>query len=398
MEKYYSITNVTASYKSLNNSTSDSFRSLVEYDSKLDSSHSRHDTIDSSSVGSEHTLIVNSLDVKNNSEKNHFGRQVSLGFDINVDDTENSLQQAIDTVLPAVKQRDSVEGVHRRHSKMSMRSRKESTDSDILILKSCPNETEASESDITVMSNPSQSSIAVISTNSQERALVSRNLFFGQSDEGLECVQDNGDRPGMKTIVESSPAGSLTSSTLSSMVSSVYEKSIYDNKNQGITSEQEASLCTQNHGTAHDEETESGINRISSTGSYMSNGISSFDSNIHRISSNSSQIDTFGLVYSQNKIMTDITRTDSANSFQKSGSSNSLSTNSSYQTSFGDKSCDNELTASAYLASISFDYEDFSHIDHRLKLHLVMKLLSNNEDLHLLLKVTHLFSSLFRLE
>ena len=146
-----------------------------------------------------------------------------------------------------------------------------STGSDIIVLKQ-----QASQegSDITLLSNPSQSSIAVIDQEpclggipENDHLLLdghSQPVTFTIAGEALPSA-DSGSRANRQRLMESSmsdadhsPMGSLTYKTLNSMVSSMYEKS----------------LTSDNASTSSNDsprkEKGSGLHRVSSNDSFLS--------------------------------------------------------------------------------------------------------------------------------
>ena len=144
-----------------------------------------------------------------------------------------------------------------------------STGSDIVVLK---RQISQGESDITLLSNPSQSSIAVIEQESifpgqPENNLMDKNVnpvTFTMAGEALKGNTSVGSGQ-LQTVMESStcdadlsPMGSLTNKTLNSMVSSMYEKSLApDNVS---TSSQDSS----------NKEKSLGLHRVSSNDSFLS--------------------------------------------------------------------------------------------------------------------------------
>lgn len=117
-------------------------------------------------------------------------------------------------------------------------SRKESTDSDILVLSRNPSMI-STESELTLLTNPSQRSFSVIDSDDCEQRVSSAHGSMVSSDHGDLPTSAVADQPGQhpdntaislssNSATELSPCGSLTNKTLNSMIESVYEKSMFE--------------------------------------------------------------------------------------------------------------------------------------------------------------------------
>ena len=252
------------------NSASDSRRTTLGPDSTvykstvtntLNSTDASFDVLDSNKTqGSSDSEVVSNSGKANSL----IGSQLLKGMTA-MDNNKPSIESASRNLFNSgqSQKRKSAESAPLRNRQDSTCS----TGSDIIVLKQ-----QASQegSDITLLSNLSQSSIAVID---QEPCLGgipendhlplnrhSQPVTFTIAGEALPSTRDNGQRLTDSTLSDAdySPMGSLTCKTLNSMVSSMYEKSLHSDN---------ASTSSNN---SPRKEKGSGLHRVSSNDSFLS--------------------------------------------------------------------------------------------------------------------------------
>ncbi|XP_064643922.1 serine/threonine-protein kinase 11-interacting protein-like isoform X2 [Lineus longissimus] len=227
----------------------------------------------------------------------------------------------------------------------------------------CRNRIDSEESDITVISNPSQSSIAVLTNPSQNldingtltepynsgiQKAMTMSPVSGRSlsmDAGADLMKNFGDeRKADKSGDEidgdvRTPHGSLTTRAVSSMIDSVYEFS--KRSTPDAVSNRSGQASDNVSRTSGDENT---------YGAALPSG---FPRDYMSINSNHNPASLDG---------------------------------SSFTSYIAGDSTDSSLTKQVAAGTIVYNYEDYSQIDHRLKLWLTMNLFEDNEECHALLR------------
>ena len=230
------------------------------------------------------------------------------------------------------------------------RKRQDSGSSDILVLSRHPNLSTfpSQESDIAVLSNPSQSSIAVIDSAGCSRETLNDLDMDGhflqrRPSVNLEVLREGGDY--LET--ELSPAGSLTNKTLSSMVSSVYEKSIFDAQSVG-------SLHNDSESGSTCDDTLDGVTVVSA-GSYRNR-----ESSARAINNNNAPT------------------IQSGKEFGRSASNGDLTPTPTHEV--GPLLVNPGTGPTDDPGRMRFCFTDYSQIDHRLKLYLMMSVCNHNDE------------------
>lgn len=265
------------------------------------------------------------------------------------------------------------------------RKRQDSGSSDILVLSRHPyiQTYPSQDSDIAVLSNPSETSIAVIDSTVSSRDTLDdiEDVWEGppsdlvyQASNFITVKKDTGDiQEQLLVDTDLSPSGSLTNKTLSSMVSTVYEKSISDVNNMA------------NDGRALEEnscdDTIDGVTVVS-----LGNESSSFKS----AASTPRVKEGYNPFYDDNQ-NGDYLPNDAPES---TGDSNNTPVSASF--------LDNHFPVSNHVqeaedpGKIRFFSRNFHQVDHRLKLHLMMSVFTQeDEELALILRVDISFISHF---
>ena len=253
----------------------------------------------------------------------------------------------------------SFQGHQSNQEQEQMRTRQDSGNSDILVLSRHPHQSlsnyPSQDSDISFLTNPSISSVVVIDseTSSQETLdeIDGERVFHSYQSERVDIsnLTSGGHAPAGET--NHSPAESLTSKTLTSMVNSVYEKSIFDSK----TSFQRDGLGTDANNT------------VDSVTVINSLGVSSFQS---ASSMTPPATRTNPFTYTDTDELTPVVA--KRNLFPSNGSAEGTPLCSPVTSGGGG------LTEDPSKAR--YWYDDFTQVDHRLKLYFTMSLFSHNEE------------------
>ncbi|XP_023929999.1 uncharacterized protein LOC106180429 isoform X2 [Lingula anatina] len=243
---------------------------------------------------------------------------------------------------------------------------------------------ESGDSDISILSNPSQSSIAVLDS-SGAASLASSTTdsdFQGLRRTSLPIrtpamdLQDGGVMT-MSTVAEASPSGSLLTSTCSSMVDSVYERALQESpKKSGLAEEHQIFVKGNIPHDLNSREEGMDVEIVRKEGDYgdlkevLPDACGSGDQEDQRVQSDQGAWHDEG-----DKDERDIFHPD------ESDQSNTTS-----QDSFRvDSSRDSvEVTS----LGVRYNYEDFTQVDHRLKLYLTMSVLQGEEEVQCVLKTS----------
>ena len=224
-----------------------------------------------------------------------------------------------------------------------------SADSDILVLsKNTTVEHETVHAVITSQRSEDSDITLVQSSHTAGRSSIESDISVLGQDSNVK-IDNDAFKPQLDSLPESSPCGSLTKSTLNSMVSSMYEKSLSaTNSESTIVVKPGSSVDILQPRAASDQhfptDESPGFLRLSPEGAAA-------------------------------------VPPSETSSFKSAGSSTFKSLESAKQLRRARRA------ETADRDRIEFDYSDFSQIDHRLRLHLDMEVFSVDEEFCLVLRV-----------